>query len=411
MFGPEKIAIKQVISQENYTASMEDDVPGQDKCVLTILAVSDEDEMYLVTGERDLANYGFPRFHYSAIPLRSDVSHISCRYNGHVDITEILYQSTSENSISYMTRDTETSMWTSADLKIKSPQKKHAQSMFLTTLTITNELGQPIPDGYPVHLTAEPMFVSINGLSCRLSRKRPTLAYTTEGLGQIEIKTSAPGDLGVSAVNLSLFKFVESGGDEMTVSINIAQRVTENLGSIKSQADLDNLRSASGASLFANHSTDKRSAATTLLTNFGDLYKGISGENPTGGSDSVDMATIVCETGAKSPKAMILNDYIPEWLDNIVDAAVEYLGDAIECLRQAVKSVTKFAFKIFGSELRFLVKIGAKVLRFVITNTVALVKSVVGFLKDVFEFDLLAWLGFKFDFKKVLETQTVCECE
>ena len=409
IFGPEKLAVKQVVCKESYVVGKEEFATVHDECMLTLIALSDDDEIYVVTGKRDLENQSLPSFEYSAVPLRSDVSHISCQYNRCIDAIEVLYQTAAENQVFLLTRDNFSSMWTSTPLQIKVPQAKQKRSVFLTTIVISNGLGLPIPDGYPVHLTADPTFVLVNEQSCRLNRKRPLLVHTTGGIGQIQIKTFAPQDLGVPPVFLSLFKFINSGQEQPKLSINIAQRVTDRLGAIKSQADLDSLRSVEGAPLFANYRADDRSAASTLLTNFGALYNGIDHPDSGGAPGLTDTAFFACETGVEALKSVTANELAPDWLSYVPDVVIGFLGDAIECLRLAVKSVTKFVFKIIGSQLSFLIKVGAKVLKFVITNTVALVKSIVGFLKDRYDFDTLAFFGFKFDFRKISETQTVCE--
>ncbi|XP_014550205.1 hypothetical protein COCVIDRAFT_71117, partial [Bipolaris victoriae FI3] len=61
------IAFRQVLCKETMLSSPR-------RYLLSILAVSEDNELYVIDGERDPKNFGLPTFKYSGLPIRGDVS-------------------------------------------------------------------------------------------------------------------------------------------------------------------------------------------------------------------------------------------------------------------------------------------------------------------------------------------------
>ncbi|EGO53342.1 hypothetical protein NEUTE1DRAFT_126669 [Neurospora tetrasperma FGSC 2508] len=290
--------------------------------ILSILAVSEDDELYLIEGERDATNFGLPTFNCSGLPVRTNVAQIACHYNKQIDAIEFIYTTKRDNQISHLARDSKTGVWISTDLQVQGPGTLAKENQYVTTITLLSKAtGDPVPEGYPVSLKSEPVFVKINDLAYRLNRMRPTVVKTNAA-GQIDIVTAAPDHLGISSLELSL----ESGTRDSGPNYN----VEDNSSSIGSE--------------------------TTLVEWHG-------------------AAAQTSEKGAHVQRGE------QSWIEKAVDVAVEYIGDALEFLKTVVKQTVKFVVKVGAKVLRIYLRIQGKVLSFVVKHTAALVRSVK--LKDV----------------------------
>ncbi|EEU33894.1 uncharacterized protein NECHADRAFT_88822 [Fusarium vanettenii 77-13-4] len=61
------IAFRQVFCKETMLSNPR-------RYLLSILAVSQDNELYVIDGERDPKNFGLPTFRYSGLPIRGDVA-------------------------------------------------------------------------------------------------------------------------------------------------------------------------------------------------------------------------------------------------------------------------------------------------------------------------------------------------
>ncbi|KAI8710945.1 hypothetical protein NCS52_01523400 [Fusarium sp. LHS14.1] len=279
--------------------------------LLSILAVSQDNELYVIDGERDPKKLWSPNFSV---------------------------------------------LWP-ADPRTR-PATITKEKQYLTTITISDSECNPVPKGYTVAFKSEPVFVTVNDLSYRLNRSQST-NVTTDSMRQIEITTAAPHQFAVSDIDVALS---ESSEKPFTFSINMASRVMSVMASIKSKDDPKTFRTESGKPMFYHVSDEKLEASVALLSNFDEFKKATK-------DDSAD---------EKAAGASWANFKKESWFGKALDVAVEYIEDAIEFQRKAVKFTVKWAIKIAGPIVEFIVR------------------SVVGVLDNLIGTDMMGWLGLHF---------------
>ncbi|PSR81476.1 hypothetical protein BD289DRAFT_413041 [Coniella lustricola] len=389
------IEFRQVVCKETKLANPR-------RYVLSILAVSEDDKLYLIEGDRDPLKQGIPTFKCSGLPIRSDVAQIACHYNIQQDSMEFIYTSTKDNQILHLARDSQTSMWTSTDLKVQGPalgKVTRREPQYVATVSLLSKgNGRPVPGGYPVSLRGEPMFVQINGLSYRLNRARPTVVETN-AIGQLEIVTTAPEQLGVSIIEAELTALVDR---PQKFLVDMASRVTAVMSSIRSKEDLGRMVSANGKPLFANVPEDKLDATASLLSQFGDLKQNLERHNSeektsdhVAASFSSDQTLVKWEDSSAS--ALIASSQQHQgdksWLDKAVDVTIECVGEVLEFLKSVVKTLVKCVVYVGAKILRVVLQVGSKVLSIVVRTTVGLVRSFVSVLDQFLPFSLMDLLG------------------
>ena len=390
------IAFRQVTCKETMLANPR-------RYILSILAVSEDDELYLIEGDRDAANFGIPTFKCSGLPIRTDVAQIACHYNKQIDAMEFIYTTKRDNQISHLARDINTGVWMSTSLQVPGPGTLAKEKQYVTTITLSSKAtGSPVPEGYPVSLKSEPMFVKINDLAYRLNRTRPTVVKTNAA-GQIDIVTAAPDHLGISALEVTLERFVES--KPFSCSVNMSSRVMAMMSSIRNKEDLKDLTSpTTGKPLFAGVSEDRLDASASLLSQFDTLRRGTKDsavdDDKDGDSSSIGSETTLVEwdggAAHTNEKSASVQPETKSWIGKAVDVAIELTGDALEFLRMVVKQTVKFVVKVGAKVLRFYLTVQGKILTFVVKHTAALVRSVVGFLDNVLGTNMMDFFGLHF---------------
>ncbi|KAL2669887.1 hypothetical protein Neosp_015184 [[Neocosmospora] mangrovei] len=370
-----EIAFRQVFYKETMLSNPR-------RYLLSILAVSQDNELYVIDGERDPKNFGLPTFRYSGLPIRGHVGQIACHFNKELSSMEFIYTTQRDNQICHLARNPTTSVWTSTDLQIKGPATITKERQYLTTITISDSEGNPVPKGYTVALKSEPVFVTVNDLSYRLNRSQST-NVTTDSMRQIEITTAAPHQFAVSDIDVALSEYSEK---PFTFSMNMASRVMSVMASIKSKDDLKSFRTESGKPMFDHVSDEKLEASAALVSNFDEFKKATK-------DDSADEHA--CD-GDQSEVDATHSSEKKSWFGKALDVAVEYIGDAIEFQRKAVKFTVKWAIKIDGPIVEFIVRVGSKVLSIIVKTAVTLVRSVVGVLDNLLGTDMMGWFGLHF---------------
>ncbi|EEU33895.1 uncharacterized protein NECHADRAFT_88823 [Fusarium vanettenii 77-13-4] len=216
-------------------------------------------------------------------------------------------------------------------------------------------------------------------------------------MGQIEITTAAPHQFGVSDIDVALNEYSER---PFTFSINMASRVMSVMASIKSKDDLKSFRTEAGKQKFDHIADEKLEASAVLLSNFDKLKKAAKDdsaeEHAAGVSWANSSVTLADWNGDQSEVDATHSSGKKSWFGKALDVAVEYIGDAIEFLRKAVKFTVKWAIKIAGPIVKFIVRVGSKVLSIMVKTAVTLVRSVVGVLDNLLGTDMMGWLGLHF---------------
>ena len=107
---------------------------------LTLLAISDNNQLYHVSGIRKNGVVAFNT--PSGIPIRSEVRKMSAQYNYDVKTSEILYVTKKSNELRHLVRDPSSSMWKESKVAVRKSKSEKANFMtrraFITTITLTN---------------------------------------------------------------------------------------------------------------------------------------------------------------------------------------------------------------------------------------------------------------------------------
>lgn len=259
-------------------------------------------------------------------------------------------------------------------------------------------------------------FVNINGRSHILDSRGTDISL--DKTGKVTIIQAADSELTPAHYTLSL----PTKDDDTTpfqCEIMPSQRVISRLASIKSMEDLKNATNSRGQKVFAGTTksdTDFK-LASQVGSKIGDLLHTVSTSDIAKEAmkkilgASPDDSPVVEMAWEKTLEGLVRQTDV-DWLVSAVDTVSHYIGDVLEYLRAELKSLVKVAFKIVGPMVQFFVKIGMKVMRFVLSSVGPIIRSVITFFGDLLGMDvsgLLDWLGLLFDNGNTLKTQKVRE--
>ncbi|KAF2133764.1 hypothetical protein P153DRAFT_427689 [Dothidotthia symphoricarpi CBS 119687] len=393
------IAFKQVVCSEVYKDLF---------CHLTVFAISDHNELYFIEGKRSKdrkVTFQTP----SGLPIRQGVTMMSPQYNAKSNASELLYVSDNgSNGLRHLVRDPVSTLWTEDSLQIKvppgTPSTLTKVPVYMTSISLSNENGVPVPQGYSVNVTCEPhMHVNCNGRSFLLNGK-PTKITTLDASGQIDLTLPVDPLMGSCTIKVELFEFKSKSSASDIICINPAQRVIDGLSSVKSENDLRNARGPNGEVIFEDES--KITESGTLLTQFGPMARKLGDEDPTSASSGEDDTSTLSWS---KEEAAVYRDPDANWFDKASATAGRLLGDAIEYLKIAVKTTVKFAVKTIGKVVMFGLRIAGKVLSFAVKTVAVLLKAVCGILNfmGISTAGLTKWLAVAFSTENAKKTQEV----
>lgn len=355
---------------------------------ITIFGLSTSGSLYFITGTRTNGptNKGVDigavlNFSYSGIPIRTGVNAISARQNPITRVSELLFTLDGQQELRHLCRDPKSSFWTENKLTIAATLKNPDMlkyMAFMTSLSLGNQSGKPVPAGYPVELstTREPVHALVNGKTFIITRNpQPVQA---DKAGMINVVIPADG-VSCSGLKFRLSKFTDK---PKTIVIEPTRKVTGILGSIQTVDDFKNATDGQGKSVLGNRNLDKESLEGAV-----EMFKAIP---EVGKADGESNSTV--------PAGM-------SW-DNF-DNFGHFLGDVLQVLKAGVKFAVKTTVKVVGKALVFVIRIAAKAYR-VIANTIStVVTCIVNVLEDL-GLDLSAlkeW--FAFHFQKTSKMQEV----
>ncbi|CAM1505029.1 Fc.00g106660.m01.CDS01 [Cosmosporella sp. VM-42] len=390
----EGIACSNVLGFEHVVSRLESTV--------SLLATSTHGELFVIEGSRKGSNNDIVEFPASIpISIRDGVRGIAGCINHLTGAFETVYASNDSDTLKHLRRDTVTSMWTEAEMIVKSkiPNKKVKAPAFLVTLTLSNGNGIPVPVGYKVALASSPTPVYINDRSYNLTR-RPQIV-TANQFGQLQIAIPSGNSLGAAPVEV---KFGPSTGDSKTYLIQPAQRVLHTMSSLSNGDALKNAQTSDNRPFFSEDMKqkhhDKFNDAASALSRVPEMVSATQSGGKPSSSSSESMIIAWQKEGSRVSASGT------DWVDTAVDAVGEAIGDVMEFLKKVVKSVVKVALKITGPVIRLILKIGAKVIRFVLDSVSSIVISLCTLLEGIFGIDLSSiknW--FTFRYKRVEATQ------
>ena len=195
---------------------------------------------------------------------------MSGRLNPVTYSTELVYVLRSSDQVYHLSRNPSNGFWNEAPLVVQTTGKtpeaiKYAA--FITIITLSNEQGFPVPQGYPVNVfSKDPTIALINNQTYRLGKKAEV--FLTDGSGCVSIIIPASNDA-ISCSELGVW--LQSPMNPIQVSevfsIEPAQRVVNTLRQVTSGSDILNAKRSDGKPVISN----KAAVDTDVLNTAADL--------------------------------------------------------------------------------------------------------------------------------------------
>jgi hypothetical protein len=179
--------------------------------------------------------------------------------------SEVLYIDNGQNELCHLSRDQSSSLWSESSIAIPHSDEMVTHQAYVATLTLSDDKGRAVPEGYPVTFSSEPQFITANERSY-LFDSRPT-EIKTNSRGRVTLVIVPDKSLRAPTVFFSLNKLNDSAPK---YPIQPAQRVMCQLGRYKSAEDLQKATTCSGKPLFEVTVLGSRALrhAATIMANF-----------------------------------------------------------------------------------------------------------------------------------------------
>lgn len=382
---------------------------------ISLLAVSTDHDLYFIQGVRKLDD-GLVSFDtYSGLPIRRNIQKISVQYNSGCRSTEVLYVSKDRpNELQHLARDPHTTIWSDTKIAIRRPPGEKPtfieRSVHVTTITLTDGNGHPVPDEYPIMITGSRMAITVGTNSVFLS-ERNTIIRTYGGNGQIVIVAAAEDIFGASEYHIELTELIATDLTSTKLTVQPCQRALHLMSGVGSTDDLKNVTDNKGNPVFAGVDDEKLSKMA-----------GVVGAANAATSDSSHQSSTPLTVTTKGPNndPLLFNPPasntshrmlggLVDWLGKAIDSTVHFFGDVIEAIKQGVKTIVRVGLQILGTALKFVVEIAGKIISFAMKGVSLVLKGVSSCLKligvDTSKLD--NWLSYLFDGTATLETQKV----
>ena len=377
---------------------------------ITVFAVTDQQELYFIRGKRMLHTQEIS-FEASGLHLRTRIEDLACFYNGQRNIDEMVYVSENSSRLVHLARDSSTLCWREHTIGVPHESATHEYPAYLSTITVTDSEGTSLGAGYELELTAESTFVNINSKIYTLDQ-RPT-RVKTDSSGRDTIVSLTDSSLEASTIEISLPMFANG----QKYACHPTQRVMRILSTMKDEQSIRNARSTTGKDPFAASRIDTKTFDGNVKSSAGMLSALPSMVH------QVDPAAAKAILPQHAPETVeivkswarnaegVLEPAGNEWLLKLGEA-VHFIGDAIEWIKEKVqtifRAIYRCAVKVLVGAVEFVVEIGGKVVRWVVSKVGPLVRCIANFLKDYLGIDIngmLEWLALMFDTKMIKETQ------
>jgi hypothetical protein len=396
------IAFKQVVCSEKAI--------DKNNTALSIFAVSDRNELYYIGASRQtkpVAKFEFPA---SALPIRKDVTRISTQFSKVRGTSELLYLGNGQSELRHLCRDHDSSLWAESSIDVPNKGATNTQQAFVTTITLTDSKGKPVPEGYPVTFTSEPQFVTANDRTYTLDARPTDIAVNPRG--RITLVTKADESLRAPTLFFSLKKFNEKSESATQYPIYPAQRVMRQFALYKTAGDLRSAKTFDGKPLFSGVGDESKydlDSAAALMAQFPSML------------GTVDKKA-ASQTGMASPGAGVAKDFefalekkakggakksTGSWFGDKVRDMTEFVGDVIEYIKIGFQETLRVVIKAIGPLLRVAIQIFDEVLSITIDGVSALVGTINDCVKSLTGIDLSELFGYGFDVAKIKQTQNV----
>ncbi|KAK3370406.1 hypothetical protein B0H63DRAFT_564578 [Podospora didyma] len=365
------VGFKQLVVSEAEDLTRE----GQSK--LAIFAVSDDDCLYFIEGTRDYSEVKLKyTFEASGFPIRKGVTHLAARFNAPHGTNELLYASSEDNALFFLRRTPAGNSW--VEDKITRRALRHIKyDAFVTSIVLTDGHGSALPSRQDVSITADSLHAVANGKAYTFSNQPVSVAPDTTGCVLVAIPSASK--LGCSPFHVSI------GG--YTFSVDPAQRVSRLLSSYDSSDKLRDAKSTSGKPLLGDMSSEQLTEAASLLGQYKTAKLNI--DNPSS-----------VQQDSKEGDS---------WFDKAVDGVEKFLGDAIEMIKNVVKTGVKIFVRVFGPVIKIVLMVAGKIIKWVCKGVYALLEVIGSGLELIFGYDglskFLEALKLAVDPKQIAKTQ------
>lgn len=369
-----------------------------------VYAISDHGELFVIEGTRRVDNGNLLEVPPSLpLPIRTGIRNLTGSINPLTGALDTVYTTRDSDQLKHLSRDPVTSLWKETDMVVKADKsyRKVKTQAFLVTVSLRNSQGAPVPPGYAVQLSSAPTLAYINDRSYNLTRRTQSVAVNQ--FGQLQIAIPIGNLLGASPISLS---FLAGSGETKLFNIQPAQRILHALSGFTTGDALRDAKFSDGRSLFSDAVRREHSGrfddAAEVFSKLPLMMEAAESQAELPTAENEEKA-IIWQKG--EPGTLVTEK---AWIEKAMDATGEVLGDVIEFLKNAVKTVVKIALRVVGPVVRLILKIGAKVIRFTLNAISSIVTGLASLLEGVFGVDLSSIRDFfTFRYKKVEATQKV----
>ncbi|KAL8835441.1 MAG: hypothetical protein Q9170_003318 [Blastenia crenularia] len=368
---------------------------------ITMFAISGRGELYFIEGKREWAT-GTITLKSSGLPIRTNVTRVSCQYNAKLDSSELIYAGAGDSQVSHLLRDPVTKCWSDDIIRFPVPKTITRYRAFVTTLSVKSTAGRAL-GGFSIGVQSQSAIVLINDRSYALSNS------------SIEVMSNSQGQLVIVAASMDsldapTYTFVVTNGKiSHAETVHGGQRVMNILSQIKGDNAVSDAKTSTGAAVFSSSDIKGKEGdfkeSTQFLGEFPSMVKAVSdkfGDNDPGrdiefGKDDQSNSATVSARSAS-------------WLSDSLTDVTDFLGDALEFARNAIKRVFKVIFKVVAKGLKLVLKLAGKVISFVVQAVGPFIKAIGTFLKEKLGIDvgkLFQWLGLTWDNEKTQANQAI----
>ena len=365
---------------------------------ITMFAISGRGELYFVEGQREWAT-GTITLKSSGLPIRANVTRVSCQYNAKLDISELIYAGAGDDQVGHLLRDPVTKCWSDDVIRFPVPKAITNYRAFVTTLSVKSTTGRPL-GGFSIGVQSQSAIVLINDRSYALSNS--SIEVMSDNQGQLVIVAASVDSLAaptytfvITYDNISHAETVDGG-----------QRITSILSQIKGDNAVSNAKASTGAAVFSSSDIEGKDddfkEAAQFLGEFPSMVKAVSNKS----GDNAPSQNIEFGEGDQTTSTTVSAGSSPSLTD-----MTDLSGDALEWAKNNVKSAFKVIFKVYAKGLRLVLTIAGEVISFVVETIGPLIKAIGIFLKAKLGIDLeklFQWLGLTWDNEKTKANQAVC---
>lgn len=394
-------SIKQVVASELQVSK----VAQAPVSKIAIFAVTDQGELHFIEGARD--GNGDVSLRTSGLPIRKAVHLLSSQYNSKRGLCELVYVTKHNTEIRHLFRDEQTSFWTDTPMVVQATQKARMFPAYVMTLSLASRSGEPVPLGYEVELSGDPVSVLIDDCSYFLDHRGLRVPVDPDGRLTLAIPTSKAMDFPMIQLGRSVNGIVTE-----VITLDPAARVKKQLGKYKTGADLQDAHSSTGNPVFTKLPSEQANEAAEILSQLPKMLEKISATD--GGTnrvkDSAEPAQSAVSPVQASPLSVPSTAPTSESSDSsgfwkVVD---DFIGDVFQAVEEATYVAFKALFDAVGPALELILTFAGKTISIIVRTTRAVLKAAIRAFGSAIKRDpggLIKLFGLEDDMDDIVKTQ------